>query len=118
MIPMPSGLEDTDLDKLPVNGVGPMVLVRWVDSTGMGRWRGIDEVKMGKLPECETIGRIINQDAKILRVAGTRDPYGNVDDVTFIPMSNLLEITYLRAYKKGLRLAPIGSEGKEESHAS
>lgn len=93
-------LTDSDLEKLPVNGVGPLVLVRWVDITGYGRWTPVEEVTKALLPECETVGRILYQDEKILRIAATRDPYGKVEDCNLIPMQNVLAIVYLRPYNK------------------
>lgn len=94
---------DEDLDKLPVNGIGPMVVVRWIDCTGYDRWTEGDVVKQGKLLECESMGRLVNQDEKFTRLAATRDPFGKFLASSIIPTPNVLEIVYLRSYKKAVK---------------
>lgn len=91
---------DGNIETMPPNEAEPLVLVRWVDSSGFGTWTTKEESKKGKLLECETIGRLLNQDVEATRIASTRDPYGKVMDVNLIPTPNVLEIIYLRPYKK------------------
>ena len=85
----------------PKDGVGSLVLVRWIDCTGYTRWTDLEEAESGTLLEVETVGRLLNQDGEVVRVASTRSSQRHVMHVNIIPAGNVLEITYLRVRRRG-----------------
>ena len=90
---------DADLERLPVERVGQLVLVRWVDCTGIDSWVDLDSLEQQKLLECETVGRIVSQDEKVLRLSSSRHSGPRVMHSNVIPMPCILEIVQLLPYR-------------------
>lgn len=74
-----------------------MILVKWVDTSGMsGEWIPIEEAKMYKLVCTKTIGWFISEDNEQLMVSmNVSEPSMDIDtlkvrDITIIPKSSIL----------------------------
>lgn len=81
--------------------IGPLVLVRWIDSATVGSWRTLDEYKeIDRAPRISSVGWLLteNEEAVVLLQTLDAEQHKGTDTI-IIPKGVILGIT--RLYQRG-----------------
>lgn len=74
-----------------------MVLIRWVDSSGHGRWVTREEAERDRLSVCESIGwLIVDDDVKMVIYQSLDHVNDTVNGCMSIPKVAIQDVKYLR----------------------
>jgi len=80
---------------------GDVVLVRWRDTTGRGRWVSREEARTHQLLEIHTVGFYLNENKDCIRLHMQCDSeLKEVSDTTVIPKGTIDKVSIIKRGKK------------------
>ena len=80
--------------------INDVVMVKWIDTTGFGRWEARKYAEDLRPSEIESYGRLIKETDEFVTVAGSVDlSIPNTSNTDCIPKSSITSVTVLRKGK-------------------
>ena len=75
---------------------GRIISVDWIDPASANYWQTRERALKNTELRCNTVGRLLSKDKKILRLYGSLSANDDISDVMMIPIVCVKKITYLK----------------------